>query len=70
MDLGSEISARLQDGITAIDAALEVVGTSGGRPNVGALVRRLLEGSTFQPSRPWRDGGEQRSRGSDAKDRA
>ncbi len=45
MDLGSEISARLQDGITAIDAALEVVGTSGGRPNVGALVRRLLEGS-------------------------
>lgn len=45
LDIGSQVSTRMQSGIVAIDAALAVVGNGGGRANVGALVKRLLEKS-------------------------
>jgi hypothetical protein len=45
LGLTSDVDARLEDGIEAIDAALAIVGNSGGRTMVGNLVRELLDRS-------------------------
>lgn len=47
LNLDDEISTRIQSGRSAITGALAVVGTSGGRPNVGALVKQLLQRSSI-----------------------
>jgi hypothetical protein len=47
LNLDQEISSRMQSGRSAVSGALAIVGTSGGRPNVGALVKRLLQGSSI-----------------------